>query len=137
MNRVLPLLLAAALAGCAGPSTVTPRNQNPPQVVSLAATTRRTTASVRIGDEVRFVIPSSRGLGYAWQIMTNNPRLLRQSSRLAYVPGPTGSDGGTTSVSFVAQRPSRSTIRFAYLPADNAKEQEPAEVYEIVVTIRG
>lgn len=137
MTRVFPLLLLAMLAGCAAPSTETGRNKEPPLVLTLAPTPKRASASARIGDEVRFVIPSDRGPGYAWQIMTNNPHLMRQSSKLIYTPGPSGSEGGTTTVSFIAQRPARTTIRFAYLPTDSAKEQEPVDAYEIVVTIRG
>lgn len=136
MKRVLPWLLVALLAGCAAPSAETGRNSEPPVVLTLAPTPKRATASARIGDEVRFVIPSDRGPTYAWQIMTNNPHLMRQSSRMTYAPGPAGPEGGTTSVSFIAQRPARTTIRFAYLPANSASEQEPVDAYEIVVTIR-
>lgn len=137
MTRVPFLLLVVALASCAAPSTETGRNNEPPLVLTLAPTPKRASASARIGDEVRFVIPSDRGPGYAWQIMTNNPRLMRQYSRMVYTPGPAGPEGGTTTVSFVAQRPARTIIRFAYLPTDSAKEQEPVDAYEIVVTIRG
>lgn len=137
MKRVLPFLFAVAFAGCAAPSTETGRNKEPPLVLTLAPTPKRAAASARIGDEVRFVIPSDRGPGFAWQIMTNNPRLMRQSSKMVYTPGPAGSAGGTTTVSFIAQRPARTTLRFAYLPTDSATEQEPVDAYEIVVTIRG
>ena len=137
MNRVFLILLAVAFGGCTHKLAETARNQEPAQIVALAPASRQTTASIRIGDEVKFVIPSIRGPGFAWQIITNNPRLLRQSSKLVYTPGPAGSEGGTTTVSFIDQRPARTTVRFAYLPTDNAKEQEPAEGYEIVVTIRG
>ena len=136
MKRVLPLLLAAALAGCAAPSAETGRNKEPTTVLTLAPTPKRAAASVRIGDEIRFVLPSDRGPGFIWQIMTNDPRYMRQSSKLVYTPGPAGAAGGTSAVSFIAQRPSRSRIRFVYMRADGANELEPVDAYEIVVTVR-
>ena len=124
------------LGGCAAPSAETGRNKEPPLILTLMPTPKRATASARIGDEVRFVIPSDRGPGFIWQIVTNDPRCLRQSGKFVYTPG-TGTEGGKTTVAFIAQRPSRSFIRFAYVPAAGGKEEESVDAYEILVTIRG
>lgn len=93
-------------------------------------------ATVKFGDEVKFVLPASRGPGYVWQIISNDPRCLRQSSAVIYTPGATV-EAGTASVSFIAQRPSRSYIRFAYVPANGGKETELVDGYQILVTVRG
>jgi hypothetical protein len=128
-------LLAGLAGGCVAPSAETGRNKNPPIVMELAPDVSQAVATVRIGDEVRFVLPAARGPAYVWQIITNDPRCLRQSSGVVYQPG-VGGAPGTSSVAFIAQRPSRSFLRFAYVPAGGSKEAELADAYVIVVTVR-
>ena len=61
---------------------------------------------------------------------------MRQSSPVNYKAGATEADG-KSSVSFIAQRPSRSIIRFAYVETAGGKETEILDAYEIFVTVRG
>ncbi len=141
MKRVaLLLLIIAALlpggGGCAAPSSETGRNSNPPLVLTLMPTPKHATATGHIGDELRFVIPSTRGPDYVWQIVTNDPRSLRQSGKIVYTPA-TGTEEAKSTVGFIAQRPSRSFLRFAYVPVNGGKEEEAVDAYEIFVTIRG
>ena len=96
----------------------------------------RAIATVRIGDEVQFVLPAVRGPEFVWQIISNDPRCLRQSSGLVFKPG-AAEAAGSSSVAFIAQRPSRSYVRFAYVPAAGGKETEAVATYEILVTVRG
>ena len=126
---------AAVLTGCAAPSAVTGRNMSPAVVMTLTPEERQTTATVRIGDELQFVLPANRGPAFVWQIVSNDPRCLRQSSGVVFAPGAAGGAGVST-VSFIAQRPSRSFIRFAYVPANGAMEKELVDAYQILVTVR-
>lgn len=129
-------LLIGGLGGCVAPSAETGRNKNPTIVMELDPNVTKAVATVHIGDEVRFVLPASRGPEFIWQIISNDPRCLRQSSAMIYKPG-VGDAPGSSSVSFIAQRPSRSFVRFAYVPAAGGKETEIVDGYEIVVTVRG
>lgn len=129
-------LFMGAVAGCRSPSSETGRNSTPTIVLELDPNVTRAIATVHIGDEVRFVLPAKRGPNFVWQIVSNDPRLLRQSSAVIYKPGATGA-AGTASVSFIAQRPSKSFVRFAYVPAAGGKEAELVGAYEIIVTVRG
>ena len=127
--------IAGFSAGCGSPSAMTGRNSSPPVVLTLTPAERQTTATVRIGDELKFVLPDKRGPGFVWQIVTNDPRCLRQSGGIVFTPGAAGVDGVST-VSFIAQRPSRSFIRFAYVPATGGKEADLVDAYQILVTVR-
>src|SRR5437879_3533504 len=130
MKRFLPVLLAAALAGCAAPSAETGRNKSPPVVFAFAPTPKKAVATVRLGDEVRFVLPAERGPDFVWQIVSNDPRCLRQFGRMEYKAGVAGA-AGTSTVAFIAQRPSRSVMRFACVPAASGKETEIVDAYEV------
>ena len=125
----------AALAGCAAPSAVSGRNSNPAIEVTLTPSEKQTTATVRIGDELKFILPDDRGPAFVWQIVSNDPRSLRQSGGVVFTRGAKGAAGVST-VSFIAQRPSRSYIRFAYVPANGGKEAAIADAYQIRVTVR-
>jgi hypothetical protein len=133
---VAACLFGSALGGCALASAETGRNKTPTIVMDLAPNVAKAVATVRIGDEVKFMLPSDRGPAFVWQIVSNDPRCMRQSSGISYKAGATEAVG-MSSVTFIAQRPSRSIIRFAYVPAASGKETEPVDAYEIFVTVRG
>ena len=138
MKRLLLITLVAMLAGlggCAAPSTETGRNSSPPVVLTFAPTPKKAAAAVRIGDEVQFVLPADRGPDFIWQIVSNDPRCLRPFGKTVAKPGTDGG-GGTLTISFIAQRPSRSYLRFAYVPATTGKEAETVDGYEVIVTVR-
>ena len=138
MQRLLLITLVAALAGlggCAAPSTETGRNKSAPVVLTFLPTPKKASAAVRIGDEVQFVLPADRGPEFTWQIVSNDPRCLRQYGKIVAKPA-TDSAPGTHTISFIAQRPSRSYLRFAYVPATTGKETEPVDGYEVIVTVR-
>ncbi len=128
-------LLANVVGGCGSPSAETGRNKNPAIVMELDPNLSKAIATVRIGDEVKFVLPARRGPEFVWQIVSNDPRFLRPSSGFVYKPGVAGA-AGTSTVAFIAQRPSRGFLRFAYVPAAGGKETELVEAYEIRVTVR-
>ncbi len=121
--------LGVILGGCGAPSTETGRNGSPPVVVTLKPDEPQSAVTVHIGDELRVVIPNDRGPGFVWQLVTNDPRALRQSTKVA-------AKAETTSVAFIAQRPSRSYLRFVCIPANGGKETEFVEAYQIAVTVR-
>ena len=104
-------------------------------MLTFAPTPKKAVASVRIGDEVQFVLPAERGPGFVWQIVSNDPRCLRQYGHIDFKPAAAGAPG-TTTIAFIAQRPSRSVLRFAYLPAASGKETELVDGYEVVVTVK-
>ena len=138
MKHLALVLLGAALTGmggCAAPSAETGRNTSPPVVFTLMPTPKKAVASVHVGDEVQFVLPAERGSDYVWQIVSNDPRCLRQSGSFVFTPGAAGAAGKST-VAFIAQRPSRSYVRFAYVPAAGGKDTELVDAYEITVTVR-
>ena len=126
--------LLGGWTGCGSPSAETGRNKSPPIVLELDPNVTRAIATVQTGDEVKFVLPARRGPGFVWQIVSNDPRSLRQSSRLVFTPDATEA-AGTASAAFIAQRPGRSVIRFAYVPVTTAKETALVDAYEIMVTV--
>jgi hypothetical protein len=128
-------LAASGLGGCGSPSAETGRNKAPVIVMKLDPDVTRAVATVHIGDEVKFVLPATRGPGFVWQIVSNDPRSLRQSSAVVFTPGASDA-AGTAATSFIAQRPSRSFIRFAYVPVTGGKETELVDAYEILVTVQ-
>ena len=133
---VLALFTAATLlGGCATSDAETGRNKSPPIILTFEPQPKKASASVRIGDEVQFVLPDDRGPNFVWQIVTNDPRLLRPYGRIVFKPG-TGGAPGTSTIAFIAQRPSRSYLRFAYVPAAAGKETEIADGYEVAMTVR-
>ncbi len=140
MNARISLLILTACAltgawnGCGSPSAETGRNKSPTIVLELDPNVTRAVATVHLGDELKFVLPSGRGPGFVWQIVSNDPRSLRQSSRLVFTSGATPA-AGTSSAAFIAQRPGRSIVRFAYVPATGEKETELVDAYEILVTV--
>lgn len=141
MNARVTILLAAACVlagahvGCRTSAIETGRNGNPPIVMELDPTVSKAIATIRTGDEVRFVLPSADGPEFIWQIVSNDPRYLRQTGGIVYKPGAT-KEAGTSTAAFIAQRPSRSFIRFAYVPDAGGKETEIVDAYEILVTVR-
>jgi hypothetical protein len=132
---VIACLSGGAFCGCGAISAETGRNKTPTIVMDLDPAISKAVATVRIGDEVKFVLPADRGPAFIWQIVTNDPRFLRQSSGVIYKPGATEA-AGASSVAFIAQRPGRTTLRFAYVPATSGKEAEIVDAYEILVTVR-
>ncbi len=135
MNRVLSVLLALVLGGCALGDADTGRNHSPPVVLTFLPEPKKAVATAHVGDEVQFVLPAPRGPGYVWQIVSNDPRCLRQFKHVTANTG-TADPSGTATISFIAQRPSRSTVRFAYVPVNAGKEVAIADGYEVVVTVR-
>jgi hypothetical protein len=138
MKRLLVVALIASLAlqgGCAMPDAETGRNKSPAIVLTFEPQPKKATATVRIGDEVQFVLPADRGPDFVWQIVSNDPRCLRQYGRTVFKPGAAGAPG-TTTIAFIAQRPSRSYLRFACVPAAAGKETEIVDGYEVVVTVK-
>lgn len=138
MNRLALVLLGAALCGgggCAMPDAETGRNKSPPVVLTFLPEPKKAVASVRIGDEVQFVLPTERGPDFVWQITSNDPRCLRQFGKIVVKPGAAG-EAGTSTVKFIAQRPSRSFVRFAYVPTASGKETGLVDGYEVLVTVK-
>jgi hypothetical protein len=136
MKRASFLLLVAALAGCMTPdSEETGRNTSPPVVLTFAPTPKKATATLHIGDEVQFVLPAARGPSFVWQIVSDDPRCLRQFKGVTANTG-VASAAGTTTISFIAQRPSRSYVRFAYVPTGGGKETDLVDGYEVLVTVK-
>ena len=83
---------------------------------------------------INLSLPAPRGADYVWQIVSADPRALRQFKNVTNNDVTSGL-GGTATISFIAQRPSRSTVRFAYVPASGGKETESIDGYEVVLTI--
>lgn len=116
-----------------------------PQQVTHSAASAKTEVTVRYSNEVRIMLPPAADAtpqpGFEWQIISNDSRILRLASSpkpAANTEQSTASAGAVTwSATFLALRPGRSIVRFAYVRASNSGVETPTDSREIIVTVNG
>jgi predicted secreted protein len=110
----------------------------PRELITHEAADMKTAAAVRTGDQLKIVLPAKGDVGYAWQIIANDPRYLKPQGDVKPAADPKAAAGGAVpwAITFTAQRPGRSTVRFIYAPANATGEVTPTDTREIVVTVR-
>jgi hypothetical protein len=75
------------------------------------------------------------GSDFAWEVVSNNDRVLEQEGPLRFVPPAAGAGpAGTTKVSFFALKPGRSIIRWV-LVRTNEAVAVPSARCEVFVTV--
>ena len=116
LARLFGAACLVAIALGSGCGSAAERSPKAVQTVVLSPE-RATDVQTATGCAVRVVLPGPEaGSGYAWEIVSNNTRVLEQMGPLRRIPG-SGAQGSaaTTTVSFFSLKPGRSVIRFCLL----------------------
>jgi hypothetical protein len=124
--------------------TFTGTRAETPVLHTHAADTKKTAATIRYAEEIKIVltpgvdVPSNPG--YEWQITSNDSRILRLASSPkpapSEKPAAAASAGIPWAATFLALRPGRSIVRFAYVRTTNSREETPLDEREIIVNVR-
>jgi hypothetical protein len=131
MKRLVLSILAAAalLAGTARAAT--------PEPVTHDATEKKTAVAVRVTGTLKIVLPAMNEPGHQWQIISNDPRILKPQGEVKPVTGAKAPDKPVPwEISFVAQRPGRSILRFVYVTSDKTDVATPDEMREVTVRVQ-
>lgn len=115
------------------------------QLVTHVATAGKTAVTVRYSDEISIMLPLAADAppqpGFEWQIISNDSRILRLKSSPKPAPNTDKSASPTAASTwistFLALRPGRSVVRFAYVRARDSGVETPADSREIIVTVDG
>jgi hypothetical protein len=101
---------------------------------TLDAAKKRTEITTKIAEEIKLTLPPVLAEGFRWEIFAHDSRYLRQTSEITPPQGPER----ICSVTFLALNPTpRSTmISFLLVPAGSAKESQPVDRHDVVVTIQ-
>ncbi len=125
------LLLLALLCGggCAfGPAAVKPRGSS---AIVLDTEEKSTAVEVKYEYLVKVTLPPIDP-GLVWQIAFHDPRYLKQMHEIRPGEGP----GAGATVTFLAISMGRSRLHFLLLPRAGAREADPIDRRELVLTIR-
>jgi hypothetical protein len=125
----LALLALAFAAGCESAPV-----RHPKQTQEFVLTPGQPAPDAELGIEcaVRVVLPGPEpGSGLAWEIASNNAKVLEQMGG----PAPAKGGGASTSVSFYSLKPGRSALKFVLVRPGQA-EAEPAAICELTVHVR-
>jgi hypothetical protein len=139
MRTFLPPLILGAVAAASvilsGCDSAAARHPKRTQKVVLSAEHPNPDVAMEVIDAVEVVLPPGPAgtVGYAWEITSNNARVLEQMGALK--PGPLGDAPGApaTTLSFFALKPGRSVLQFALVRPGEA-EETPAS--KCAVTVR-
>lgn len=127
------LLFLAALVGLWSGCESTGNELPPPKAtadLALRPEERDVLATLQVGNALRVILPPPQEPGYAWEIVANPGRVLRQITGLRPVPGAPDH----LAVTFQATRPLRSRILFMAIRPGQA-ESTAAEQYSITVGV--
>jgi len=135
INRILLSIGAAACvalaAGCQTASTALP----PPKsttVLVLKPQERSVLRTLVPATALKIVLPiPAQGLSYRWEVVSNNNKVLQQTSEVAADKA----SGAGFAVTFQVLRPGRSVILLAALKPGQA-ESEPEDLYQVVVGVK-
>jgi len=128
-HALLSLLAAVALV-----LPIAPARESPPVVITHVAAVKKSEASLRFSEALRIFLPApaEAAPGCEWQIISNDPRILRlsaapkpatpadEAAAAEKSGGPVAPGGWTTT--FLALRPGRSVVRLAFVrPAEHGE----------------
>jgi predicted secreted protein len=133
--RPTPALAAGflALILVAACESAPARHPNSTQTIVLTPKDASPVVEMDIATAIQIVLPGpDAGSGYAWEIASNNSKILEQMGPLKAAAGPGG--GTTTGASFYSLRPGRSVVRF-FLVRLGEQVAVPAGSYEITVRV--
>jgi len=120
MSPARPFFLALALVLLAGCDTAPAYKPHSIQTVTLSPDKPAPPVEMEVVTGLRVILPRpAPGADFIWEIVSNNTKVLPQTSALRDDPaGPIGSKD-TESVSFYAAHPGRSVVRFVLVhPGD-------------------
>jgi hypothetical protein len=122
LKRLLfPLALAGMLMGS---------EAKPPSLV-FEAKEKKSTITLALGQELKIMLPTTNA-DYIWQIVANDRRYLKETSKIAPMPG--DAMAGAT-VSFLTNRGGHTRLGFAYVKSTESSEAAPVDTRDIAVTI--
>ncbi len=135
LKLLLPCAAVAAVLSFTGCETTSADNK-PVSTVTLALEpgAKKATATMRFGEELKIELTAPGNADLVWELVSNDTQVLKQTSAFKFTPAASGV-GGVSTISFFALRGGRTTLRFAYL-RPGARETEPVDTYDIVVTIK-
>jgi len=131
MKRLVSAIImgAALLAGMARAAA--------PEPVTHDASEKKTAVAVRVTGTLKIVLPAMTETGRQWQIISNDPRILKPQAEVKPVTGAkTPGQSVPWEITFVAQRPGRSIVRFVYVTADKTDLVTADETREVTVRVQ-
>ena len=132
MKRYVLSLIAAASILAASV-----RAAAPPDVVTHDATEKKTSVTLRVTGTLKIVLPGKDDPGHQWQIVSNDPRILKSQGDVKPVGGAKAPDKAAPwEVTFVGQRPGRSIVRFVWTKGGAGEVASPDEVREVSVRVQ-
>jgi hypothetical protein len=142
LQTLLPFILAGSLLAGTGARAAAP------VVITHVADVTKTIATIRYSEAIRILLPAPADApaGHEWQIISNDSRILRLTrsprpataaenaavSDQATPPAP----GSVWATTFLALRPGRSVVRFAFVRPANQGVETTLETREINVHVR-
>jgi hypothetical protein len=133
MKISLPLIACAAgfaaVVLSTGCDSTPDRHPRTTRTVVLSADQVAPDVALGVVSAVQIILPPGPG-GYAWEISSNNTRVLEQMGPLKAGPA----SAPTTSVSFYSLKPGRSVLRFVLVRPGEA-EAVPAAKCEVTVRV--
>jgi len=128
-----------AIEGCQSQSDA-PQKLPPPKstiTLTLKREQRSVLANIPVGSALEIILPEPmQGPPYAWDVITNNARVLEQTSRILEDPQGYGKPS-TYSVTFqsLRQSQSRSIVTIAAI-RPGAKESDPDDIFQVTVGVK-
>ena len=91
--------------------------------------------ALELGAALRLALPApAAGSNYVWEIVSNNTKVLEQTTGLRAGQAANGAGSAPTTVSFYSLKPGKSIVRFA-LVRPGEPDAVPAGHFEIVVLV--
>jgi inhibitor of cysteine peptidase len=108
-----------------------------PPPVSLTEADSSKTVVVEIGQQILVTLPANASTGYAWQLAELDPAILETTSQQYLPPSlPLPGAKGEERWEFTALSAGATQLRLVYLRPDDPPDTEPAQTFEIVVSVR-
>jgi len=126
MKTVLPRLLCAfclaALLLSAGCDTTPVRVARSTQTITMTPDHPNPPIDIEVVTNLKIVLPGpDSGSGLVWEIVSNNTKVLDQTTPLKAVVPVAAGDKPTTSVTFYSLRPGKSVLRFVLVHLNEAE----------------